>query len=100
MDDMNIMEDIMSMNNMRSSSNEKEAMKKVMEAMFAVNDITLYLDTHPQDRNALNLHKQYVKDFEKAKKYYEDNFGPLSMYAEMNTWSWVYDKWPWEGGRR
>ena len=53
-------------------SGEKEAMKKVMQAMFAVNDITLYLDTHPQDRNALTLHNQYVKEFEMAKTKYEE----------------------------
>lgn len=78
---------------------ENDAMKNVMESMFAVNDITLYLDTHPQDRNALALHREYVKQYEQAKKYYEENYGPLSMYAPMNKWTWVCDKWPWEGGR-
>lgn len=97
---MNVMEDVIRMNHIESSTNENEAMRNVMKSMFAVNDITLYLDTHPQDRNALNLHKQYVAEYEKAKKYYENNFGPLSIYANMNNWTWVYDKWPWEGGRR
>lgn len=95
-DDINTMNEMM---NMEISTNEKEAMKKVMQLMFAVNDITLYLDTHPQDRNALNLHHQYVVEYENAKKYYEDNFGPLSIYANMNNWTWSYDKWPWEGGK-
>lgn len=88
------------MNDIDNRDNEKEALKRVMEAMFAVNDITLYLDTHPQDRNALALHNQYVQNYEEAKMYYEENYGPLSMYAEMDKWYWVYDKWPWEGGRR
>ena len=95
--ELNYLEDVMNLNN--NIDNSKDAMKNVMKAMFAVNDITLFLDTHPQDKEALRLHKQYVNEYEKAKKYYEDNFGPLSIYANMNNWNWVYDKWPWEGGR-
>ena len=95
-----MIENFMDIGNMNNSLNEKESMKKVMSLMFAVNDITLYLDTHPQDRSAMNLRNQYVAEYEKAKKYYEDNFGPLSIYGNMNRGSWVYDKWPWEGGRK
>ena len=83
---------------MENRNGESEAMSKVRETMFAVNEITLYLDTHPQARNALQLHKKYVEEYKEAKKYYEENFGPLSIYTQMDNWSWVYDKWPWEGG--
>lgn len=78
---------------------EEDAMKRVMQTMFAVNDIALYLDTHPEDRNALKLHKKYVEEYEEAKCYYEENYGPLSIFTPMDTWSWGYDKWPWEGGK-
>ncbi len=87
-------------NEFENINNEQDAMKKVMKSMFAVNDITLYLDTHPQDINAISLHNKYVQEYMNAKKFYEDNFGPLSMYAQMNKWNWVYNKWPWEGGKR
>lgn len=83
---------------MENKHGEQEAMAKLREAMFALNEIALYLDTHPQDRNALQLHKKYVEEYKEAKKYYEQNFGPLSIYTENDNWSWVYDKWPWEGG--
>ena len=56
---------------MNSMEGEKQAMNKVMKAMFAVNDMTLYIDTHPQDRNALKLHNQYVQDYENAKRYFD-----------------------------
>ena len=97
-DDMNFVDEIMNLNNMENLG-EKDAMKKVMELMFAVNDMVLYLDTHPGDRTAIDLHKKYVNQYEKAKKYYEDNYGPLSIYSSVSRGSWVYDKWPWEGGR-
>ncbi len=79
---------------------EEDAMRRVMETMFAVNDISLYLDTHPQDRNALKLHNKYVEEYQEAKNYYEKNYGPLSIFTPMENWSWGYDKWPWEGGER
>ena len=83
---------------MENRHGKEEAMQKVRETMFAVNEIALYLDTHPQDRNALQVHKKYVEEYKEAKKHYEENFGPLSIYTENDNWSWVYDKWPWEGG--
>jgi len=64
---MEYIDDLIKMENSVNNSNEKDAMKRVMEAMFAVNDMTLYLDTHPQDRNALDLHNKYVKEYEMAK---------------------------------
>lgn len=87
------------MNNNMTNCDEPSAMEKVMNAMFAVNDMTLYLDTHPKDRNALNLHNKYVKEYEDAKKEYESNYGPLSIFTEMDNWSWGCQSWPWEGGK-
>lgn len=77
---------------------EETSMKKVMRAMFAVNETALYLDTHPNDEEALELHNSYIDEYEMAKKDYEKNYGPLSIYKKTDTWRWGKDNWPWEGG--
>ena len=76
----------------------EELLKKVMEYKFAVNDLALYLDTHPNDRRALNLHNKYVEELKQVMKEYENRFGPLTFETQMDRWQWVEDKWPWERG--
>ena len=76
----------------------EELMKKIMQYKFAVNDLSLYLDTHPNDRNALKLHNEYVKELKEVEKCYEEKFGPLTFETQMDTWQWIEDKWPWERG--
>lgn len=81
-----------------SSETREELMKRLMEYKFAINDMALYLDTHPCDEKALKLHNEYVCEFKKIKEKYESEFGPLSIETEMDSWSkWVDDRWPWEG---
>ena len=44
----------------------KELLQKINEVSFAVNDITLYLDTHPCDEKALAYHEEMSEMREKA----------------------------------
>lgn len=79
-----------------NDNNREELMKKVMAYKFAVNDMSLFLDTHPTDEKALKLHNEYVREYDKAKCEYESKYGPLSFETEMDSWQWVTDMWPWE----
>lgn len=76
----------------------EELLKKIMECKFAVNDLALYLDTHPNDRRALQMHNRYVEELKEKMKEYENRFGPLTIETQMDRWQWVEDKWPWERG--
>lgn len=77
--------------------NRNELMQKIMEYKFAVNDMALYLDTHPCDFNALKKHSEFVENYNNCKSRYEKLYGPLSIYEETDSWEkWVYEPWPWE----
>ena len=78
------------------NNNKEELMKKIMSYRFAVIDISLFLDTHPCDEKALKLHNEYVCELKKLIEKYENEYGPLSIETDMNSWKWVEDKWPWE----
>ena len=84
------------------SSNQKskqELLKEIMELDFAVNDLALYLDTHPCCQKALRLHKEYTEKLENLKKEYTSHYGTLSIYDDINSWNtWVEHPWPWERG--
>ena len=67
---------------------------------FAVNDITLYLDTHPKDEAALSYFIQYEDLRRTALKTYAEHFGPLTLDTTNPdcNWSWGEQPLPWEGG--
>ena len=73
-----------------------EMMKQIKCLNFAVVDIAQYLDTHPDDRKALCLHREYCNQLEEIKNKYQKVFGPLSIYYPCNKWRWLEEPWPWE----
>ena len=79
---------------------DKEAlMRQIMEAGFAMDDVVLFLDTHPENQDALRYY-QAVRDMRNQDiAAYESQFGSL-RYADVtsSSWDWVTEKWPWEGG--
>lgn len=74
-------------------------MNQINEASFAVDDVALFLDTHPNDIAAMQYYQNVVTMRKNAIDAYERQFGPL-MIDSVNgqTWDWVTEKWPWEGG--
>ena len=56
-----------------------------MEASFAVDDIVLYLDTHPDDMNALNYYNYVVRLRKEAVDAYQQQFGPLLQPTELRA---------------
>ena len=69
---------------------------------FAVNDVQLFLDTHPEDQEALSFFSEYNKLRKEALDEYAKYYGPLTIdSANMNcqeTWTWINDPWPWQEG--
>ena len=71
----------------------------ITEASFAIDDATLFLDTHPHDEEALEYYQAYREIRKQAIKEYRDCYGPISSYdvAEADVWTWISEPWPWEG---
>lgn len=64
---------------------------------FAVQDLALYLDTHRDDKNALEVYRTYQGMYEKAKAQYVAQNGPLShRMSGQGEYRWLDDPWPWE----
>ena len=72
---------------------------QIFKASFAMDDVVLYLDTHPCDQDALNYYYYVVNMRKQAMQTYEQYCGPLMADGVMdeNYWTWVNDPWPWEG---
>jgi len=76
-----------------------QMMQKVYETGFALDDLLLYLDTHPDDAQAMEYYRYAQNANREAIKAYENVYGPLMMnHVTSNNWSWMKSPWPWEGG--
>lgn len=67
---------------------------------FAVTEITLYLDTHPRDEEALKFFNHYADLRRSAMRAYAEKYGPLTIDTANPDayWAWAEQPWPWEGG--
>ena len=65
---------------------------------FAIQELALYLDTHPEDREALELYRSYQKMYHSAATEYGEMCGPLNhgMPTSSQKYNWLDDPWPWE----
>ena len=64
---------------------------------FAINELALYLDTHREDKEALELYRAYQKLYADGKKIYERDCAPLNHMSEgSGAYKWLDDPWPWE----
>lgn len=74
----------------------------INEVSFAVVDLSLYLDTHPGDQKALAFFEEVSERRRVALKEYAKHHGPLTIDTANDTdsdsWEWVNQPWPWEGG--
>ena len=48
--------------------------KEIMSLNFAINDLALFLDTHPNSKKALELHNEYVEKITDLTKKYQELF--------------------------
>lgn len=78
---------------------EREKLLKQLQMYhFAVVDAGLFLDTHPNDKEALNYFNKAKKLADGAREDFEKKYGPVMMTStEGHTkWEWALKPWPWE----
>ncbi len=83
-------------------SMEKRSKEKLFACItatsFVLDDLRLFLDTHPNDQKALDCWEKYNKIRKDAVEEYTKCYGPISAYDVDvdNYWTWVEEPWPWE----
>lgn len=65
---------------------------------FAVQELALYLDTHREDREALELYRSYQNLYDRCRDEYKKKHGPLNHMraSDAECYDWLDDPWPWE----
>lgn len=82
---------------MNGLSREK-LMRIIQETSFAIDDCKLFLDTHPDDQEALEFYQKCRCLRQEAWEEYTVKYGPLSAYDvnAANIWTWNCGPWPWQ----
>ncbi len=78
---------------------EMDMLKALTILDFMAVDLQLYLDTHPDDKEAVGKYNSVIKEADALRCQYEKNYGPLFSFRSYNhgeDFKWVKDPWPWE----
>ena len=82
------------------ANDEREALLyQLLQYKFALIELNLYLDTNPNDKEAIELFNQYQKIEKQMCNQYESMYGPLTLdsnYLNNDNWVWNNSPWPWE----
>ena len=64
---------------------------------FMATDLGLYMNTHPNDSEALKIYNEVIAKGKEARNLYEAHHGPLVSYRCHNAegWPWKDNPWPW-----
>ena len=73
--------------------------KRISAYKFALYDLGLYLDSHPCDKQAMQLRTQYKAALAQLIDEYEQHYGNYvnTQSDVLDCWKeWVSDPWPWD----
>ncbi|MGL4337990.1 MAG: spore coat protein CotJB [Turicibacter sp.] len=78
---------------------KEEYIEKLQAIGLMAYDLILFLDTHPDNAEALRDYKKISKNYQQLLVEFEKSYGPIShtgIYEETQTYNWTQDPWPWE----
>ena len=81
--------------------NRRELLEWINVVSFAVDDVKLFLDTHPCNSDALEYFEEFKKQRVQALREYAKFYGPLTLdtaHTPADSWCWTNEPWPWQEG--
>ncbi len=82
---------------LEAKTNEEVLLLKLSQMEFALNDLSLYLDLHPNDMAVFNKFREYTNEYKRYLNEFEKTYRPLCL-SSINKDSYEYYKnpWPWD----
>lgn len=77
----------------------REMLLKTLSAkQFAFTELCLYLDTHPNDIEALRKSSELKSETDSLLRKFEEKYGPLTLGMDFGNddFDWINNPWPWE----
>lgn len=82
-----------------SRMSQEQLLRQISLLKFAMVDANLYLDTHPDDKEALHYFQKHTLLYNEAMEEYAKKYGPLTLAHAHHCdgyWNWVNQPWPWQ----
>lgn len=74
-------------------------LSELMALDFAIDELGLYLVTHADDKEVLDLYWKYIALAKEGRARYQEQYGPLTQTAVTEGgYKWLNDPWPWDEG--
>jgi len=82
----------------KPSSEQEQDLFNLNQVMFAMHDLSLYLDVYPDNQEILNLFTKYKDMYNDLCMKYEQLYGPINVNKTDNRipFKWESTKFPWE----
>lgn len=74
-------------------------MEELQELDFVLVELTLYLDTHPDDVTSIKQFNDFSYKRRLMKQQIEEKYGPLQQFGNSYSnapWEWSKGPWPWQ----
>ena len=75
--------------------NKEKLLRRLSSLGFSMHEYRLFLDTHPENEEALALFNETKKKHDAVCKEFEEQFGPLTLNG-LNSDEWLENPWPWD----
>lgn len=78
-------------------SERDRLLRRIATIDFAIVELHLYMDTHPNAENINSKLREYEEKSTILRKEYEEKYGPLiPNNIDGNQWAWISNPWPWD----
>ena len=81
-------------------TSKKELLQFIDQVSFAIDDLLLFLDTHPKEKRALEYYSELSARRNELLEKYAKFYGPLTIDtgndSNLKSWQWMEQPFPWE----
>lgn len=78
-------------------NDRQKLMKQIASLDFAIIELHIFLNTHPDDVVATQKMDEYIEESNKLRAEYEEKYGPIQATdINSNQWAWISNPWPWD----
>ena len=81
---------------LKAKDEKNNLLLKIMEESFIINDLNLYLDINPNDREIFSLFQKHNDTLKELTEEYESKYQALTACGVKDSFSYILSPWPWE----
>ena len=81
-----------------NKSDKNRLLAEIRALSFALVETNLYLDSYPENSDALAYFRKVRRELAEKTAAYEAAYGPLTVMGALaeGSWDWITTPWPWE----